>query len=536
MAQFASGTLQSANIIAPGKIRPIPGADRHIQDAMPNSIALPSFTPPEWARQFVLASIYAMLIYLGDALFESQKIVAHLELASGFALASLLIWGESRVLAILLGAAAAHVALGASYTEIAIVASSDAVEAWLGYRLLMHGEKLDLRLQSLRAYLRLILVGGCVSIAVSALTANILLATFGLIPSEEISGEALHWWMSDTLGFILVTPLILVWWKSDFHRENRKQVVEAVLLIGLTTLVGQIVFFDWLHDALGGTPKGYWMFMLIAWVAIFLGGRGTTIALIVVAVQALFGAIQGVGYFAEDVERMGLINYWFYILTLSLVGMSLATYVLEIKNANFAVAHRDALIREIHHRIKNNMQGITGLLRRLAEDHPDTRDAINQTIGQVQSIATIHGLQGRSVAEKVELGELACGVAKSVGRLWGVRLDAAVPQDWRACIVAPAEAIPLALILNELLSNAVKHGGQVTLGFEHGRVADAVNIVIRNVENPAPDTQSESGAGLQLVESLMPRQGARMSMQYCDGMVVTALELEPPVIMCEAQA
>ncbi|HCI14674.1 MAG: hypothetical protein A2063_04975 [Gallionellales bacterium GWA2_60_142] len=489
----------------------------------------------EWAKQLGVASLYALLIYIGDAIFESGAVIAHLELACGFALAAMLIGGKRYVLGVFLGAVMAHMILGATAGEIFIIASSDAFEALCGIWLLMHGEKFDSRLQSLRDYLKLILLGGCVSIAISALVANTLLLFFGFIAYEDVVNGMLHWWMSDTLGVILVTPLILVWWWGKGLWRETKQVAEAALLLGLTILVGQIVFFDWLHNIVGPTANGYWMFMLITWVAMFLGARGTTVALLVVAIQALFGATQDVGYFAEDIERTGLINYWFYMLTLSLVGMSLATYVREIRQANFAVAHRDALIREIHHRIKNNIQGITGLLRQLAEKQPDTREAIDQTISQVQSIATIHGLQERTALDNVELGELTGAVASGVGSLWGSVIQVDTPPDWKPCVVDAAEAVPLALILNELLSNAIKHGdraGQIRVVLEHGHVPDSVRIVIRNLGHlPSGfNFERDTGTGLQLVKSLMPRHGAGISWQHRDNTVIAALELEPPVI------
>ena len=487
----------------------------------------------EWAKQLGTALLYALLIYIGDFYFESDAVIAHLEVASGFALASLLIGGMRYAASVFLGAVMVHLILGAALWEIAIVASSDMLEAMLGVWLLMRGGKFDLRLQSLRDYLSLILLGGCVSIAISAMVANILLLLFGFVAYDEVVSSMLHWWMSDTLGVMLLTPLMLVWWKTKCNWNDARQMLEAVFLLGLTILVGQIVFFDWLHDVVGPSAKGYWMFMLITWVAMFLGARGTTVALLVVAIQALLGATQQVGYFAEDVEQMGLINYWFYILTLSLVGMSLATYVHEIRQANFAVAHRDALIREIHHRIKNNIQGITGLLRQLAEKQPEIREAIDQTISQVQSIATIHGMQQRSAVDDVELGGLVGAVGNGVGSLWGQTIQVEIPPDWKPCVVESAEAVPLALILNELLSNALKHGGragQVKLAIEPGRTPDSVHVVIRNIGQLPSDFERDTGTGLQLVKSLMPRHGAKISWQHRDQTVAALLELEPPVI------
>jgi len=489
----------------------------------------------EWIKQFCVASLYALLLYIGDVYFESDGLIGHFEPASGLALAILLIGGKRYVLGIFCGAATIHVISGDPLWQVLAISSSDTLQAYCGFWLLGRADKFDQRLHSLRDFLQLILLGGGISIGIGAWAVNTELLLLGMFSAEHYVQNLFQWWMSDTLGVVLITPLILVWWRCKYsvNRNEARRVAEAVMLLGLTILAGQVVFLDWLKDVLAATANGYWMFMLITWVSMFLGVRGTTIALLVVAVQALFGATHGIGYFADDIQQANLLNYWFYMLTLSLVGMSLATYVHEIKEANFAVAHRDALIREIHHRIKNNIQGITGLLRQLAENHPNTREAINQTIGQVQSIATIHGLQERTAVEDIELGELAGALAKGVGSLWGNTLHVAVPAGWKPYIVDAAEAVPLALILNELLSNALKHGeGLVTFALEYGQAPDSVHVIIRNAGLLSTDFDFErdTGTGLQLVKSLMPREGARISWQHQDNAVITLLELESPVI------
>ena len=497
-------------------------------------LAFPT-TSIEWLKQLGVAAPYALLLYVGEFLFESDAIIGHFEPASGLALAVLLLGGKQYSWGLFFGAAIIHAISGDSLLEVATIALSDTLQAFCGAWLLTRDDKFDLRLSSLHDYFRLILLGGGVSVAIGALAVNLALLLSGSLTAEGHFYSLFKWWMSDTLGIILITPLVLVWWQSKDHWRKTKQVIEASLLIGLTIFIGQIVFLGWLHDSIGHAPQSYWMFLLITWIAMTLGTRGTTLALVVVAIQALSGAVHGTGYFADDIAVSHLVNFWFYMLTLSMVGMSLATYFQEVRQARIAVAHRDALIREIHHRIKNNLQGITGLLRQLAESHPETSGSINQTIGQVQSIATIHGLQERVPVGGLRLRELTEAVAAGVGSLWQKPIPVETPSGWTPCTIEEAEAIPLALILNELLSNAVKHGGrdgQVKIMLGTGQRPDSIRVAICNAGQLPPDFDFEhnTGTGLQLVKSLMPRAGARLSWQCQDNTVLTTLELEPPVI------
>ena len=58
-----------------------------------------------------------------------------------------------------------------------------------------------------------------------------------------------------------------------------------------------------------------------------------------------------------------------------------------------AMAQRDMLVREVHHRIKNNLQGVAGLLQQIAQRKPEVAGAISEVVSQVQAIAQVYGLQ-----------------------------------------------------------------------------------------------------------------------------------------------
>jgi two-component sensor histidine kinase len=200
--------------------------------------------------------------------------------------------------------------------------------------------------------------------------------------------------------------------------------------------------------------------------------------------------------------------------------------------------HRNALVREVHHRIKNNLQGITGLLSQFAKIHPETAEPITQAISQVQGISVIHGLQGRGSTSSVRLSELTQAIARDAEILWQTPFTVELPLGWRTHLVAEKEAVPIALILNELLLNAVKHGGKA-----HGHVRvtlqetkhDSASICITNTGQLPPDGNpiDVTHSGLKLISALMPPRGAHITRAQRDGDVDTVLMLSPPVIFIE---
>jgi two-component sensor histidine kinase len=125
------------------------------------------------------------------------------------------------------------------------------------------------------------------------------------------------------------------------------------------------------------------------------------------------------------------------------------------------LAEKDALLEEVHHRVKNNLQVIASLLRLQAETFGDERltAALGESQNRVESMALIHEqlYQARNLRE-VDLGIHAALVANRLMDVYGI--DPAVVRcslNVQELRVGVDRAIPAALILNELMSNALKH-------------------------------------------------------------------------------
>lgn len=301
-------------------------------------------------KQIGIATLYALSHYAGEVYFDSDAIVGYFEPASGLALTVLLLGGKRYAWGVLLGALLIHATTDDSLWEAATIASGDTLQALCGAWLLTRNGKVDLRLQSLRGYLRLILLGGCASIAIGALAVNTILLIAGALSTVEYFHGLLRWWMSDTLGVILIAPLILAWRSERDNPHEAGKTTETVLLLGLTVLAGQTIFLDWWHDAIGQVAKGYWMFLIVTWAAVRLGIRETAAILAITATYALLGAIYGIGYFANDIAQTHLLNYWIYMVTLSVVGMTLGIYFNEHRQLEKMLRNRtDELV--LHNRV-----------------------------------------------------------------------------------------------------------------------------------------------------------------------------------------
>ncbi|HSJ49427.1 MAG TPA: PAS domain S-box protein [Gammaproteobacteria bacterium] len=203
-------------------------------------------------------------------------------------------------------------------------------------------------------------------------------------------------------------------------------------------------------------------------------------------------------------------------------------------------AHRDTLVREVHHRIKNNLQGVVGLLREQASAHPELEEAISAAIGQVQSIALVHGLHGQGDDLQVRLCDMVQAIARTASTLTRASVQPLLELDMPQPVqVRTEEAVPLALVLHELIQNAVKHGAgagsPVTVRLY--QTDQAAEVEVAGPGRLAGDfdfaTGQGLGTGLGLVRSLLPHQGALLTFEQAGDTVRARLRLETPVILPE---
>ncbi len=206
---------------------------------------------------------------------------------------------------------------------------------------------------------------------------------------------------------------------------------------------------------------------------------------------------------------------------------------------------REVLVREVHHRIKNNLQSVAGLLRRELGKFLELDPHLDKAIMQVHAIAVVHGLQSSDPDEAIRLCDTASQICKVVGEQTqrGIEFHIEHQHDaFRPVQINRDEAVAVALILNELILNAVKHS---PMGAPPPRVtlhADGLHAVItlQNAMVAAHDFDLESGAGLRtglsLVRALLPERGARLDYARDAGDQITVhLHLDEPVVQAITQ-
>ena len=192
-------------------------------------------------------------------------------------------------------------------------------------------------------------------------------------------------------------------------------------------------------------------------------------------------------------------------------AMVLVRDVTELRHRERELVTKDATIREIHHRVKNNLQTVAALLRlqarRLVE--PSARAALEEAVRRVASIALVHETLSVSVDETVEFDEVADRLAAATSDVSSPGAGVTVRRVGRFAALPADVATPLALVLNELLVNAVEHGldgrgGSVTVEVQRGADRMRVAVVDDGVGLPAGFAGAGSNTlGLHIVRTLV---------------------------------
>jgi two-component sensor histidine kinase len=200
---------------------------------------------------------------------------------------------------------------------------------------------------------------------------------------------------------------------------------------------------------------------------------------------------------------------------------------------------RNALVREVHHRIKNSLQGVAGLLRQKTRKLPAIAPNVEEAISQLQAVAVVYGLQGTRADGLLNLAEMVEAICVSAEGLLGGRVDRSFERlSQRPACIAGSEAVSVAVALNELVFNALKHQA-APAGRKRARVAlcetrDAAEIRISN-RGRLPKRFDFSadrgvGTGLSLVRTLLASPGASVQFSGKRSEVEVLLKLRPPLL------
>lgn len=184
--------------------------------------------------------------------------------------------------------------------------------------------------------------------------------------------------------------------------------------------------------------------------------------------------------------------------------------VTEVRHQERELITKDATIREIHHRVKNNLQTVASLLRIQARrTHSDVaRESLTQAMRRVAAIAVVHDTLSEGLSQNVDFDEVFARVLMLIAEVASSHSTTVRPTSTGSFGTLPSEyATPLALALTELVTNAVEHGlagrpdGEVEIVAT--RNDDTLSVKVRDNGVGLGEGKVGSGLGTQIVRTLI---------------------------------
>jgi len=206
----------------------------------------------------------------------------------------------------------------------------------------------------------------------------------------------------------------------------------------------------------------------------------------------------------------------------------------DLRRRDRLLLSKDATIREIHHRVKNNLQTISSLLRLQARriTAPEARTAIEESVRRIRSIALVHEILSREAGDDVAFVDVVRPLVQMVEHGMSSpdrQVRFTVTGDGG---ILPAEiATPASVVLNEILQNAIDHAyppDRIDLSTEPGQISVELrndgrflHIVVTDDGVGVPegfDLAQATGLGLSIVKTLVESElGGSIRMERGDG-------------------
>ena len=176
--------------------------------------------------------------------------------------------------------------------------------------------------------------------------------------------------------------------------------------------------------------------------------------------------------------------------------------VTDLRRRDRELVTKDATIREIHHRVKNNLQTVAALLRLQARriDSESARSALEEAVRRVGTIAIVHETLSEAVEEQVDFDDVADRLGRMVTEVSAAGDRVRVRRDGRFGVLPSEVATALAMVLTEVLQNAVEHGygpsGAPVEGLPEGSLRGQIVVTVRRLVGRLHMSVDDDGRGL----------------------------------------
>src|ERR1041385_1181633 len=291
----------------------------------------------------ILTVIYLIAGKLGLMLASLHASASPVWPPAGIALAILLLLGYRVWPAIFIGAFLVNVTTAGNIGTSFAIAAGNTLEALVGAWLVNRFAG------GANAFGR---PRGVFKFAVVAVISTIISPAFG-VTSLAFTGFAdwtnygaiwLTWWLGDTTGDLVFTPLVLLWGSASKPRWNKKEAAEVGALLLLLVLLSGFVFGGGLELSSQNYPIAFICGPVVIWTAFRFSQRETAIGIFILSVIAMWGTLHGFGPFVKETENQSLLTVQSWTAVLAITAMALSAGMAERRRIEEELQQQKAVV------------------------------------------------------------------------------------------------------------------------------------------------------------------------------------------------
>lgn len=324
-------------------------------------------------------------------------------------------------------------------------------------------------------------------------------------PTASVLTTWRHWFASDAVGVVAVAPLVIGLAKALRQPPPRNEIIEGVAaLVALTAMVIVVISLPW--EPWQTVRPAALLFPILLWLAARCPPVFAAAAAFIVSLTVVWATTFGIGHFGDP--TISISNRLFGAQT-AIALCALCTYVLAALFAERRQAkeHQDLLIAELDHRVKNVLARVAAVVRHTSWRSGTIEEFIQSVDGRIQSMAGAHALLSQRRWRGVGLIDLLRH------QLAPYRTGANISLNGPDVILTSREIQALALVIHELVTNAVKYGalsntdGSVSLSWDcTGSNLAVLRVIWCEVCGPPIMASVRSGYGSNLIRNLIPHE------------------------------
>jgi signal transduction histidine kinase/ActR/RegA family two-component response regulator len=433
----------------------------------------------KWVAMGVLALAYFVAGKAGLRLAFLQPNASPVWPPAGIAVAALLVLGSRAWPAIFIGAFLVNLTTAGDVGTSLGIASGNTLEALCAAWLLNRyagGTRVFDRAQDVFKFALI----GAGSTAISPSIGVTSLALDGFSDWGNYGRDWVTWWLGDLTGYLVIMPLVLLWWVGPRREWNTKQKLEAGVLLFLLVAVGGAVFGGWLVGFINNFSLTLVCGPIILWTAFRFGQLETVTGIFIIAAIALWGTLNHTGPFQllTDNESPLTLQSWAGVMMLT--SMTLAAAMTERRRIEAELEQQKATVETANRTKDNFLAMLSHELRTPLTPVVSYLDILEAESGKSETLRTALAairrnieLEGRLIDDLLDLTRIARGKlklelkpidaheailhavdmcqAEAAEKRLSVKLDLSAADSW-----VEADAAKFPQIIWNLLKNAIK--------------------------------------------------------------------------------